>query len=311
MTAPNPAISVAGLRKSYGANTVLDSIDIVVPAGTVYALLGPNGAGKTTVVKILSTLATADDGDITVAGFDPRTQRDSVCAAIGVTAQFTALDTQLTGRENLTLVARLLHLPRDEIRTRVDDLLREFELVDAADRRVGEYSGGMMRRLDLAMTLVARPSIIFLDEPTTGLDPRSRHAVWDAVRDLVTDGTTVFLTTQYLDEADHLADHIAVLDAGRIVAEGTAEELKRTVPGAHVRIEFATQDEFDRARDVFTTATVDPDGFALSLPSDGRIDALRDILASLDTTGITATGLSVHTPDLDDVFLALTRRAAA
>ncbi|MFW0793660.1 ATP-binding cassette domain-containing protein [Gordonia sp. CPCC 205515] len=311
MPQPVPAISVVGLRKSFGEHTVLDGIDITVPAGSVYALLGPNGAGKTTVVRILSTLSVADAGDIRVAGYDPVNQRDSVCASIGVTGQFAAVDTQLTGRENLHLVARLLHLPKAQARERVEGLLTDFDLTDAADRRVGEYSGGMTRRLDLAMTLVGRPSIIFLDEPTTGLDPRSRHAVWDAVRGLIAGGTTVFLTTQYLEEADQLADHIAVLDRGRIVAEGTAAELKRRIPGAHIRLEFGDEAEFDRARSVFTSATTESDAFAISIPGTAGIDDLRSVLTTLDDTGITATALSVHTPGLDDVFLALTGRAAA
>lgn len=311
MQQPDPAISVVGLRKSFGEHTVLAGIDITVPTGSVFALLGPNGAGKTTVVRILSTLTGADGGEVRIAGFDPVTQRDSVCGAIGVTGQFAAVDTQLTGRENLMLMARLLHLPKSEAYERVERLLTDFELADAVDRRVSEYSGGMTRRLDLAMTLVGRPSIIFLDEPATGLDPRSRHAVWDAVRALVADGTTVFLTTQYLEEADQLADHIAVLDQGRIVAEGTAAELKRLVPGAHIRLEFADASQFDRARAVFPSATSEPEAFAMSVPGTAGIDDLRSVLTTLDTTGITATGLSVHTPDLDDVFLALTGCAAA
>lgn len=310
---PETAITVTGLRKSFGDNTVLDGIDFEVPRGTVYALLGPNGAGKTTTVRILATLDRADAGEIRVAGFDPQADRLSVCAAIGLTGQFAAVDTQLTGRENLALIAGLRHLPGSVARGRVESLLADFDLVDAADRRVEEYSGGMTRRLDLAMTLVSDPQIIFLDEPTTGLDPRSRHAVWDRVRALVDGGTTVFLTTQYLDEADQLADHIAVLDQGRIVAEGTAAQLKRLVPGGHVSLEFADAETMERAREQFPTAVVDTRAgtHVLAVPGDGGSDALRAILQTLDTAGLEATGLSVYTPDLDDVFLTLTGRAAA
>ena len=232
------AIRATGLTKSFGDHTVLDGIDLEVPAGSVFALLGPNGSGKTTTVKILSTLSHPDDGEVEIAGLDPRTDRTEICAQIGLTGQFAAVDTLLTGRENLTMVARLRHLSRTAARERVDRLLADFDLTEAADRRVAEYSGGMTRRLDLAMTLVGEPAIIFLDEPTTGLDPRSRRTVWDTVRGLVAGGTTIFLTTQYLEEADHLADRIAVLDRGRIVAEGTAAELKRLVPGGSIRIDF-------------------------------------------------------------------------
>lgn len=225
------AIEVTGLGKSYGETTVLRDLDLTVPAGTVYALLGPNGAGKTTTVRILSTLHTADAGTARVAGADVRTDPDAVRRAIGVTGQFSAVDDLLTGRENLRLMADLAHLGRGEAARRTTDLLARFDLVDAADRRAGTYSGGMRRRLDLAMTLVARPRLIFLDEPTTGLDPRSRRDVWEAVREQVADGVTVFLTTQYLEEADRLADKVGLLDAGRLVAEGTPEELKAQAGG--------------------------------------------------------------------------------
>ncbi|ATD69297.1 MULTISPECIES: ABC transporter ATP-binding protein [Gordonia] len=306
-----PAISVSGLRKAFGDNTVLDGIDISVPAGSVFALLGPNGSGKTTTVKILSTLAQPDSGEIRIAGLDPASDRDAICARIGLTGQFAAVDTLLTGRENLTMVARLRHLPKHQAHERVEKLLTDFDLVDAADRRVAEYSGGMTRRLDLAMTLVGEPSIIFLDEPTTGLDPRSRRTVWETVRGLVARGTTIFLTTQYLEEADHLADRIAVLDRGRIVAEGTAAELKQLVPGGHIRIGFADADDRERARRAFSSSVDGQEENSLAVPSGGGIGAIRDVLSTLDAAGIEATGISVHTPDLDDVFLTITGRSAA
>ncbi|ANY21930.1 ABC transporter ATP-binding protein [Gordonia terrae] len=305
------AIRATGLTKSFGDHTVLDGIDLEVPAGSVFALLGPNGSGKTTTVKILSTLSHPDDGEVEIAGLDPRTDRTEICAQIGLTGQFAAVDTLLTGRENLTMVARLRHLSRTAARERVDRLLADFDLTEAADRRVAEYSGGMTRRLDLAMTLVGEPSIIFLDEPTTGLDPRSRRTVWDTVRGLVAGGTTIFLTTQYLEEADHLADRIAVLDRGRVVAEGTAAELKRLVPGGYIRIDFTDADDLERARVRFPSAVDTPGENTLAVPGGAGIGAVRDVLSTLDEANIDASGISVHTPDLDDVFLTITGRAAA
>lgn len=232
------AITANGLRKSYGDKTVLDGIDLAVPEGTVFSLLGPNGAGKTTAVKILSTLVTPDAGDIRVGGHDLASAPQAVRGAIGVTGQFSAVDGLITGEENMLLMADLHHLPRPEGRRVAAELLERFDLTEAAGKPASTYSGGMKRRLDIAMTLVGDPRIIFLDEPTTGLDPRSRHTMWQIIRALVTDGVTVFLTTQYLEEADELADRIAVLHDGRIAAEGTAEELKRLVPGGHVRLRF-------------------------------------------------------------------------
>ena len=239
--APSPAaVSTVGLRKSYGDKTVLDGIDLRIPAGSVFALLGPNGAGKTTAVKILSTLITADGGQAQVAGHDLATAtRQAVRAAIGVTGQFSAVDGLITGEENMLLMADLHHLSKREGRRVTAELLERFDLAEAAKKPASTYSGGMKRRLDIAMTLVGNPRIIFLDEPTTGLDPRSRHNMWQIIRELVSDGVTVFLTTQYLEEADELADRIAVLNDGKIAAEGTADELKRLIPGGHVRLRFA------------------------------------------------------------------------
>jgi ABC-2 type transport system ATP-binding protein len=225
-------IAVSGLRKAFGAHVVLDGVDLAVAEGTIFALLGPNGAGKTTIVRILSTLIRADGGEARVAGHDVASEPSAVRAAIGVTGQFSAVDNLLTGEENLVLMADLNHLGRDDGRRRVAELLERFDLVEAAGRPAATYSGGMRRRLDLAMTLVGEPRLIFLDEPTTGLDPRSRRMMWELIRDLVAGGVTVFLTTQYLEEADRLADRIALLDCGPIVAEDTADELKRQVDAA-------------------------------------------------------------------------------
>ncbi len=308
MTATTLAIEVTGLTKSYGDHTVLDGVDLTVPEGTVYALLGPNGAGKTTVVNILSTLLTPGDGQIRVAGFDVRREPGGVRATIGVTGQFSAIDELLTGRENLRLMADLAHLDRATTTPAVSVMLERFELVAAADRRAQTYSGGMKRRLDLAMTLIARPRMIFLDEPTTGLDPRSRRDLWAIVRELVADGVTVLLTTQNLDEADHLADRIGVLDGGRLVAEGTAAELKRRVPAGHVSVQFTDAARLAAAAAVRPDATADADALTLQVPNDGSIAGLRRALDGLDDVGVAA--LSVESTDLDDVFLALTGHAA-
>jgi ABC-2 type transport system ATP-binding protein len=231
MTSENPAIVVTGIVKSYGDHLVLRGLDLTVPSGTVYALLGPNGAGKTTMIRILSTLIAADDGQALVAGYDVTSAPDDVRRSIGVTGQFSAIDELLTGRENLRLMADLAHLPKREAGARVEDLLTRFELADAADRRAATYSGGMKRRLDLAMTLVSRPRLIFLDEPSSGLDPRSRRGLWQIVRELLADGVTIFLTTQYLEEADQLAGTVGLIDDGRLVAEGTPAELKTQAGG--------------------------------------------------------------------------------
>ncbi|MEV7185704.1 ATP-binding cassette domain-containing protein [Kitasatospora sp. NPDC093102] len=300
------AVSAIGLRKSYGDKTVLDGIDLRIPTGTVFALLGPNGAGKTTAVKILSTLITADGGQAQVGGHDIATAPGEVRAAIGVTGQFSAVDGLITGEENMHLMADLCHLPKQEGRRISAELLQQFDLVEAAKQPVAAYSGGMKRRLDIAMTLIGSPRIIFLDEPTTGLDPRSRHNMWGIIRELVSDGVTVFLTTQYLEEADELADRIAVLNNGKIAAEGTAEELKRIVPGGHVRLRFTDPDAYRAATIALREFSHDDESLTVQIPSDGSQRELRSILDRLDTVGIEADELTVHTPDLDDVFFALT-----
>jgi ABC-2 type transport system ATP-binding protein len=298
------AIAVRGLRKSFGSKVVLDGIDLDVAEGTVFSLLGPNGAGKTTAVQILSTLIHADAGEVRVAGHDLTREPGAVRAAIGVTGQFSAVDELLSGRENLLLMADLLHLGTATGRRRADELLARFELTEAASKLVSTYSGGMRRRLDLAMTLVGAPKVIFLDEPTTGLDPRSRRTMWETIRGLVATGVTIFLTTQYLAEADELADRIAVLDKGKIVAVGTAAELKRGIPGGHVRLRFADPTALGAAARLLGEGTRDDEALTLEVPSDGGVAALRGLLDRLG--GVEVSELSVHLPDLDDVFFALT-----
>jgi ABC-2 type transport system ATP-binding protein len=307
MTAPSPAIQVSGLRKSYGEQVVLDGIDLEVPAGTVFALLGPNGAGKTTTIHILTTLLTPDAGEVAVGGHD-LSDPEGIRAQIGVTGQFSAVDDLLTGEENLRLMAALHHLGKDEGRRRIVDLLERFELADAAAKHVATYSGGMKRRLDLAMTLMGNPRIVFLDEPTSGVDPRGRRTMWQIVGDLVADGITIFLTTQYLEEADELANTIALLDHGRIVAEGTPAQLKRLVPGSAVRLEFTEPDAFERAASRLGSARRDPDALVLHVPTDGGVTELRAVLDQLDGGAADVADITLQTPDLDDVFLSLTGR---
>jgi ABC-2 type transport system ATP-binding protein len=301
-------IAVSGLRKAYGDKVVLDGIDFDVAAGSVFSMLGPNGAGKTTTVNVLTTLMKADAGTVRVAGYDVMTGTRQVRSVIGVTGQFAAVDELLTGQENLQLMADLKRVrSADRVVAR---LLERFDLAESAQKMVATYSGGMRRKLDLAMTLVGNPRIIFLDEPTTGLDPRSRRTMWEIVRELVADGTTIFLTTQYLEEADQLANRIAVLDQGRLVAQGTPEELKRLVPGTHVRLRFADLSDLNAAAGVLAGSTRDDQELTLRVSSDGRSKSLRDLLDRLDEHTIDAEEFSVHTPDLDDVFLALTGHAS-
>jgi ABC-2 type transport system ATP-binding protein len=310
-THPPLAISAADIRKSYGDKVVLDGLDLAVPEGSIFALLGPNGAGKTTAVQILSTLLRADAGQITVAGHDIAADPDGVRAAIGVTGQFSAVDGLLTGRENLILMADLNHLGRAGGRRRADALLDQFDLADAARRPAATYSGGMRRRLDLAMTLTGDPRLIFLDEPTTGLDPRSRRTMWQIIRDLAARGVTIFLTTQQLEEADELADQIAVLDHGVIVAQGTAGELKRRIPGGHLELHFTDPAELERAAQVVEVTGRDEESLTLQVAGDGDPRTLSLLLSQLERAAVTADRLSIHTPDLDDVFFAFTGQPTA
>ncbi len=301
------AIEASGVRKSFGGHLVLDGVDLEVAEGTVFALLGPNGSGKTTAVRILSTLVEADAGVVRVAGHDVAAEPDEVREAIGVTGQFSAVDKLLSGRENLQLMADLGHLGRAAGRRQAGELLNRFDLLAAADKAAATYSGGMRRRLDLAMTLVGHPRIIFLDEPTTGLDPRGRHAVWQMVRSLVADdGVTIFLTTQYLDEADQLADHLAVLDDGAVVADGTPQQLKARIPGGHIRLQFSDPAHLDSAARLIGAARRDDETLSLQVLGGATVPVVRSLLVKLDQHSIDVESLSIHTPDLDDVFFAVT-----
>jgi ABC-2 type transport system ATP-binding protein len=305
------AITAVGLRKAYGEHQVLDGVDLRIPAGSVFSMLGPNGAGKTTTVKILSTLTPADGGQVTVAGHDLASDPDGVRSSIGVTGQFSAVDMFLNARENLQLMARLWHLDRKVGRERCERLLEQFDLVEAARKPVATFSGGMKRRLDLAMTLVGAPPVIFLDEPTTGLDPRVRRAMWELIRELVAGGVTIFLTTQYLEEADQLADQIAVLNGGRLVAQGTPEQLKRQIPGGSIDLQFTSPTALDAAAATLEAApgARNEETLTLRIPSDGSAASVQQVLNRLDTS--TVHELSLKTPDLDDVFLALTGQTPA
>ena len=309
------AIEAEGLVKVFGRTRALDGIDLQVGAGTILGMLGPNGAGKTTTVRVLTTLLRPDLGTARVAGFDVRTEAAQVRREIGLTGQYAALDESLTGRANLIMVGQLCRMSKKQAKHRAAELLDEFDLTDAADRGVKTYSGGMRRRLDLAASLVARPSILFLDEPTTGLDPRSRVVTWDAVRALTATGTTVLLTTQHLDEADQLADLITVVDHGRVIAEGTSAELKAKVGGERVLITVAAQSDLGAARNVLAGIAdgppqADPATRTVEAPVDGGVRRMPEIVRELDAAGVLLDDLGIRRPSLDDVFLTLTGRAA-
>jgi ABC-2 type transport system ATP-binding protein len=303
---PRSAIVATGLRKSFGDKVVLDGIDLDIAEGAVFALLGPNGAGKTTLVQILSTLIGATGGHALVAGHDVARAPDAVREQIGVTGQFSAVDNLLTGAENLSLMADLRHLSRAQARSRTAELLGQLDLAEVASKPAATYSGGMRRRLDLAMTLIGDPRIIFLDEPTTGLDPRGRRIIWQIIGELIASGVTIFLTTQYLEEADQLASQVALLDHGTLIAQGTPDEVKRLVPGGHVLLHFADLHVLDLAARALSGSRRDDEALTLQVPSDGGVSSLRALLDSLDMAGVDVADLAVHRPDLDDVFLALT-----
>ena len=309
------AIVTEGLRRHFGPIKAVDGVDLAAPAGTVLGLLGPNGAGKTTIVRILTTLLDPDGGSARVAGFDVVRDAEALRSVIGLAGQYAAVDENLTGRENLDLVGRLYHLGKSEARRRADEMLERFELTDAANRTVKTYSGGMRRRLDLGASLVGRPQVLFLDEPTTGLDPRSRFGLWDVIRELVNDGTTLLLTTQYLEEADRLADHIAVIDGGRVIAEGTSDELKSRVGGDLLALRVA-----DRSRVAEAAAAIADLGSGapqvvaesgeVSLPVREGASVLAEVVRRLDAAGLEISDLALGRPSLDDVFLALTGHVA-
>jgi ABC-2 type transport system ATP-binding protein len=310
------AVEARGLVKRFGPTTAVDGVDLVVPSGAVYGLLGPNGAGKTTVVRMLTTLLRPDDGVALVDGIDVGRDPDGVRRRIGLTGQYAAVEERLTGRENMQYVARLFHMPKPDRRRRADELLERFDLVDAADRIVKGYSGGMRRRLDIAMSLIARPSVLFLDEPTTGLDPRSRLAMWDLIEELESDGTTVLLTTQYLDEADRLAQQIVVIDHGRVIAEGTPDELKDRIGGDRITVEIGDANDRDTAIGVLApicTGKVDvaADGRSFSAPIRSGNRVVPGVIRALDDAGVDVLDVEVRRPTLDDVFLTLTGHAPA
>ncbi|WP_217247742.1 ATP-binding cassette domain-containing protein [Streptomyces sp. AC602_WCS936] len=304
------AITVEGARKKYGDKNALDGLDLTVTRGTVHGVLGPNGAGKTTLVRVLSTLLRPDAGRVEVAGHDVVTQAYAVRLRIGLLGQHAALDEELGGRQNLELFGRLHHLGARRARARADELLARFDLTDTGRKPVSAYSGGMRRRLDLAASLITDPEVLFLDEPTTGLDPRSRAEVWDSVRSLVGGGTTVLLTTQYLEEADQLADRISVVDAGRVVADGTADELKAATGGDRVDVVLRDAGQLDAAVALLplTGVRVDADRRLISAPVTDRMTALSSVVRALEEAGLEAEDVALRRPTLDEVFLHLTDR---
>lgn len=301
-------ISIKNLTKSFKSVDVLKGINLEVEEGTMLALLGPNGAGKTTTIRILSTLLKQDDGKVIINGFDITEDANEVRSSIGLTGQYAAVDELLTGRENLIMMGRLYHLSKSDARTRAEELLAEFDLVEAADRTAKTYSGGMRRRLDLALSLIATPPILFLDEPTTGLDPRSRITIWEIIKKLLSQGTTIVLTTQYLDEADKLADKIAVLDHGKIIAEGTADELKAMVGKERLEVTIDKDSDFAKANSVVTgeAKEVDEEERKISIATDGTVSDLKRVLDAMATASVEVETFSLHKPTLDDVFLKLT-----
>jgi len=306
------AIEAEGLRKSYGDVRALDGIDLRVPAGTVLGLLGPNGAGKTTAVRILTTLLPPDGGSARVAGLDVAREAPELRKQIGLAGQYAAVDENLTGAENLEMVGRLYHLPKGQPRVRATELLERFDLADAASRLVRTYSGGMRRRLDLAAALVARPPVLFLDEPTTGLDPRSRLALWKTIEGRVAEGTTVLLTTQYLDEADALADRISVIDHGKVIAEGSSDELKDQVGGERIDVTLESHDDAETAIAALTSVAAEPPAMSdgvLALPVRERKGAIAEAVRRLNEAGVGIDDIALRRPTLDDVFLALTGHA--
>lgn len=310
--ATSHAISVKNLTKSFKQLSVLKGIDLTVAKGEILALLGPNGAGKTTTVRILTTLLLPDGGDIKVNGYDVVTEADNVRSSIGLTGQYAAVDEYLNAYENLTMMGRLYHLSHADAKKRAGELLAQFDLLDAAKRPVKTYSGGMRRRLDLALSLIANPPILFLDEPTTGLDPRSRLVVWDTVKQLAKEGTTILLTTQYLEEADQLADRIAVIDGGKVIAEGTADQLKQRVGKERLEVMLAKSKDLAEAAKLFEGegTQIDKERRTVSLPIERGASELKDILHTFEKASIEIEGLSLHKPTLDDVFLHLTGHEA-